>query len=834
MVQVKMKYGIDLGTTNSAICKMENGTPTIKKADDLKDTMSSCVSFTRKKIIKLGTSAYNDLRQDKARATHKWTKDNENVFLEFKRTMGLDTRYSSSNMGREYNSEELSAEVLKTLKSFVSEDNINSCVITIPAKFTPDQIAATKRAATLAGINHCELLQEPIAASMAYGLTSSQKDGYWVVFDFGGGTFDSAVLKVEDGIMQVTDTEGDNYLGGKNLDYAIVDEIIIPYIKENFVIDDILADDTKRQILRDAMKFYAEQAKNQLSFKDKCDIMSQLDEFGDDDEGTPIELDMVITKEQLEPVVKPIFQKAVDITKELLKRNNLEGRLDTLILVGGPTYSPVLRSLLKDQITPNVDTTIDPMTAVAKGAALYASGIESNAVEEIKSGTVALDVQYNSSSVETLEFVTVKLVKEDSTGIIPNKVYVEFVRGDKAWSSGKIEINEIGDVIECQLNEGKANAFSIIAYDEKGTNIPCFPNEINIIQGTVVGSAILPRNIGIEVHDVDKSKDVFVPLKGLEKNKQLPAVGVRNGLKIPKKLRPGMSDDRLVIPIYIGESDAEGTSAIYNDHVFDVIITGDDVPALIPENSDIDITIKVDRSQLMTLQANFAVIGETIEKEIEVGARSEADNDKEVRERFDEAKRKHAHLQKAAGISSEELEKSQKMISDIDSRFEGEIATADGTMHLLASLREVFREMESVEKHHEWDSLEAELRSEFARLEKANNELGNNYDSQVAELRTRTDRAITSKNLQAARDTLSDIHDVFMSCTLIYQLMAFIQHHSKNFGSFRWKNSAEARAQLNRGVQMIGSGNPDVEDLREVCIAVIDQLDMPESEKVKF
>lgn len=837
MVQVKMKYGIDLGTTNSAICKMENGEPTIKKADDLKDTMASCVSFKKRRdttIIKVGSTAYEDLKSDKARATKKWAKDSENVFLEFKRTMGLDTRYGSSNMGRSYNSEELSAEVLKALKSFVSDDSITSCVITIPAKFTPDQIAATKRAATMAGIDHCELLQEPIAASMAYGLSTDNKNGYWIVFDFGGGTFDAAVLRVEDGIMQVTDTEGDNYLGGKNLDYAIVDEIIIPYLKDNFVIDNILADDNKKQILRDAMKFYAEQAKNQLSFKDSHDLLSRLDEFGLDDEGTPIELDMVVTKEQVEKVVTPIFQKAVDITKKLIERNNLTNKLDTLILVGGPTYSPVIRRLLKEQITPNVDTSIDPMTAVAKGAALYASGIESAITEDIKAGTIALDVQYNASSVETLEFVSVKLLPSECTGTIPQKVFVEFIRGDKAWVSGKIEINDIGDVVECQLNEGKANSFSIVAYDEKGTSFPCMPNEINIIQGTVVGSAILPRNIGIEVHDEDKNKDVFVPIKGLEKNKQLPAVGVRNGLKTPKKLRPGMSDDRLVIPIYIGENNAEGTSAIYNDHVFDVIVTGDDVPALVPENSDIDITIKVDRSQLMKLEVNFPIIGESIERDIDVKTRSVADNEKEVRQRFEEAKRKHASLQKAKAITDEELEESTKQLQDIEQRFDGEIGLADGVMHLLASLREAFRSMEAVEKSHEWDSLEAELRTEFARLEKANNDLGNKYDSQVDELRRRTDRAISSKNVQAARDTLTDINDVFIACTFVYQLMGFIQHHSKNFGSYRWKNSAEARQQLNRGIQMIGSGNPDVEDLREVCIAVYELLDMPENEKIKF
>ncbi|MEE1366171.1 MAG: Hsp70 family protein, partial [Muribaculaceae bacterium] len=290
-----MKFGIDLGTTNSAICKMEGGEPVIKKTDTLKDTLPSCISFTRKKVIKAGDSAYNDLRQAKSQATKSWSLGKVNVFIEFKRDMGTDKTSYSSNMDASYSPEQLSAEVLKALKSFIGDETVSAAVITIPAKFKADQIAATKRAALLAGIEHCELLQEPIAASMAYGLSSANKNGQWLVFDFGGGTFDAALIKVEDGIMQVKDTEGDNYLGGKNLDYAVVDDIIIPYLQENFVIDEIMANDANRNILRDAMKFYAEQAKNQLSFKSQADITSQLDEFGEDDEGNEIELDLVVT-----------------------------------------------------------------------------------------------------------------------------------------------------------------------------------------------------------------------------------------------------------------------------------------------------------------------------------------------------------------------------------------------------------------------------------------------------------------------------------------------------------------------------------------------------------
>lgn len=833
MAQVKMKYGIDLGTTNSAICKMENGEPSIKKTDMQNDILPSCVSFTKKKVIKVGVFAYNDLRSDRSHATKTWKKTDENVFIEFKRTMGLSTQYFSKNMERPYSSEELSAEVLKTLKSFVSEDNVNACVITIPAKFKVDQIAATKRAATLAGIEHCELLQEPIAASMAYGLSTSKKEGMWLVFDFGGGTFDAALLKVEDGIMQVKDTEGDNYLGGKNLDYAIVDEIIIPYLKENYVVDDIMSDTTKREILRDAMKFYAEQAKNQLSFKEKCDVTSQLDEFGEDDEGTEIELDMVITQSQIEGIVSPIFQKAIDICKKLLSRNNIKGNdLDSLILVGGPTYSTVLRSMLKEQITANVDTSIDPMTAVAKGAALYASGIDSEITGEIKSDTIALELSYESSSVETMEFVSVKLLPKECTGEIPSKLYVELTRNDKGWSSGKVEINEIGDVIECQLMEGKANSFAIVAYDERGTVIPCFPNEVNIMQGLVVGNAVLPYNIGIEMHSDLLNKDVFTAVKGLEKNQPIPATGVRNGLKTPKQLRPGISGDRLVIPIYQGEYGEEGSNAVYNDHVTDIIITGDDVPALVPKDSDIDITIKVDRSQMMRIEITFPSIGETIERDLDTKAR-EGVNALDLDNRYDEAKSKLRGLRDTNGVAENELAEAKKMMSDLAGRYEGEKSSEDGKMHLLADIRRLFLELEKIEKVHEWDTLETELRSTFDKLEKANNDLGNKHDEQVAEQRRQTDMAIRKHDALIARQVIEDNISLFVGITMIFQLIGFVREHSSNFGSYKWKDANRARQLLNQAQSMMAD-NPDERQLHSIVCSVIELLDVPQGEKPHF
>ena len=827
MAQSKMRYGIDLGTTNSAICKMEGGEPVIKKTDTQMDTLPSAVAFTRRKVLKVGTTAYNNLRQDKSAATKSWENVESNVFIEFKRDMGTDKANYSAYMGTSFSPEELSSEVLKTLKSFIGDDNVSAAVITIPAKFKADQIAATKRAAKLAGIEHCELLQEPIAASMAYGLSASNKNGQWLVFDFGGGTFDAALIKVEDGIMQVKDTEGDNYLGGKNLDYAIVDNIIIPYLKENFAIDEIMANEKTRNILRDAMKFYAEQAKNQLSFKPQADITSQLDEFGEDDNGEEIELDLVITQEQLKQVLAPVFQKAVDITKDLLKRNGLSGAdLDKLILVGGPTFSPVLRQMLREQITPNVDTDIDPMTAVAKGAALFASGIDSDVKEEIAVGTVALSLSYEANSVQPMEFVTVQLAKDECTGALPAQLFVELVRSDNGWSSGKVEINEIGDVIECQLMEGKNNAFNVVAYDEKGTIIPCFPKEINIMQGIVVGNAVLPYNISIEAHDLGLDKNVVRSVIGLEKNKQLPAVGALNGLKTRNQLRPGIEADTLTIPIYQSEHNADGTSAVHNDHVFDVVITGDEVGGIIPVGSDVDITIKVDRSQMLTLEAFFPLTGETVEKEVEIGKRSVI-SAYEVEKLKDSANNKLRALKSTKSVSPAETAEAEKLMNDINSRFEGEKSAEDGRMHLQADIRRAFLKMEEVENNHEWDSLEAEIREEFDRLEKANNELGNKYDNQVAAVRTQVDMAIRSKDVRQGRAVLDDINSLFVAVTLIYQLIGFIDFHLRNFNSIQWKDANRARQLLQQGKEMANS-NPSESTLHPIVRSVIDlMIDAP-------
>lgn len=822
MSHLKINYGIDLGTTNSAICRMENGVPLIKKSDTLKDVMPSCVSMTKKKTIRIGDGAYNDMKSDKRSATKKWEKGNSNTYIEFKRTMGTDEEYYSCHMDKKYSSEELASEVLKALKSYVTDETFNAAVITVPARFNAMQVAATKRAAKMAGIEHCEILQEPIAASMAYGLYSQQENGCWMVFDFGGGTFDAALLKVEDGIKQVFDTAGDNYLGGKNLDEAIVNDIILPYLKHNYSIDGILADKDKRGILREAMKIYAEEAKIALSFKSKEDIISNIGDLGNDEDGVEIELDLTVTQDELFATMRPLFQKAINICKDLLQRNGLHGeQLSKLILVGGPTYSPLIRQMLKEQITPNIDISIDPMTAVACGAALYASTIDNDVKEEQVAGTVILEVGYEATSVEVAEWISIKLNSKDCKWGCPEKVWVELVCNDKAWSSSKIGIDAIGNVIEVNLKEGKPNVFIINAYNDDGALLPCFPNEITIIQGSKVGSAVLPYNIGIEIWDNDKEKAVFRTIPGLEMNKTYPAVGVKNGLKTTQQLRPGIESDRIKIPLYqAGNPNDDGKSASLFVHIDDVVITGLELESLVSQNSDVDLTIKAVKDGFYNIDVYFPSLDYTVTKPLEVNNVQKSVSDSYLSNEMSKTRHLLTKM-KGEGCDTDKLE---KQLNDVRK----ELENGSQTQQVLENLRKVLRSIEDLESNSEWERLERTLRRQFGELEKDQKKYGNVESGKAVEqLKNVVDQAIHTKNVKIGKEVLEQIRAMDYKLALIEYFIVWICNWNQNFSMTSWKDINRARQLVSQGMNIIND-SPTTVKLKPIVGQLISLL--PDSE----
>tara|TARA_B110001450_G_C17666048_1_gene499575 strand:- start:2621 stop:5173 length:2553 start_codon:yes stop_codon:yes gene_type:complete len=827
MSRTKIDYGIDLGTTNSAIVRMESGQPVIKKTDVLADTMPSCVTYSKKKSIRVGDSALNKYSNEKLNAMKSFEKGSSNTFIEFKRTMGTDKKYQSSFMEKEFSSEELSSEILKTLKSYVIDENFTSAVITVPAKFNTTQIDATQKAAELAGFSHVELLQEPIAASMAYGLDPQKSDGFWLVFDFGGGTFDAALIKVEEGIMKVVDTEGDNHLGGKDIDYAIVDKIIIPYLEDEFSIKSIMEDVVKKNILRDAMKSFAEEAKVQLSFKEKHDIESDPGDIpGTDDDGEEFEIELTITIEDFKKHVGPIFQQSVDVCKELIKRNNIKGSdLSSLLLVGGPTFSPILRSMLKEQITTNIKTNIDPMTAVASGAALYASTRDiPNELQKRDLTKVQLDLIYESTTVEEEEYITVKVLRDKTSGEIPDSMLIEILRSDNSWSTGNIKIEGDAELIEVKLDSSKANNFKIMIYDDKGDSYECEPSEITIIQGSKIGNATLPMNIGIESKDNITGLVRFMTVPGLGKNQPLPAIGKKPGLKTQKQIRPGIKEDFIKIPLYEGDTGADGTKAIHNELMKEVIISGEDLPKLLPAGSEVELTINVDVSRLTQVEAYFPYLDETVEILVEASTKNVISAE-ELQNQISKAINSLQLINDGVNVvETDQVNDIETALDNLQNMLNDGREDEDNRNKILDKLRKVLKKIDKLESGVEWPSVNEELSDVINRLESLQEQFGNEKTDKIVNMfKTQASKVIVDKNVDVCRELIEQIRN--MNFALLDEgagvalEISLFKGFDDEFDTHDWSNTNEARKLINQAKEII-STNPTKAELRPILIKV--------------
>ncbi len=847
MARAKIDYGIDLGTTNSAIVRMDAGEAVPIRSDVLKDTMPSCVGYNKKKSPVIGDSAANGYRSATLKALKTLSED-PNFFTEFKRTMGTDKLHTSANMSASYSSEELSAEVLKKLKSFVSDDDVTAAVITVPAKFTINQKDATLRAATLAGMEHCELLQEPIAAAMAYGLGVAEKNGTWLTFDLGGGTFDAAVLSVSEGIIKVIDTEGDNYLGGKNIDDAIVDEILIPHLAAEYSIDSFLDRPDKRDYFRRALKCFAEPAKIQLSFSDHVDILSDLGELGGDDNGEEMIIDLTLTREMLRTAESPVFEKAVDLSLSLLARKGLTGRdLTALILIGGPTYSPNLREMVAKQITGRVDTSVDPMTAVAKGAALYASTLDrpEHLVDSTRDRTkIQLGLGYKPTSVDDRELLSIRILKDKSDGEIPDRVFVEVVRSNGGWSSDRFAIDDKGEIVECFLEDGRANNFTVNLYDESGNRLFGEPTEFTILQGLDPGKATLAYSMGIEIKQKFTGKLVFQSLQGLSRNQSYPANGVKNGLKTQQGIGPGSGANSIKIPLYQGEEGADGSRALHNEHVYDAVISGDDLPAFLPKNSDIDLTVRVNSDREITISAYFPLLDHTHEIPVPVDTVQEDVSAEWLNTEIVRARQSVDNLHNR-GIDdvSEETEIISESLRDLKISLEQGQNDYDRKRQVLTNLRRVLKEIEKLEDDTEWPATEERLKDRFYRVERYWEENLNDFkglnnarvSASIASWKQDIPKIIEEKDVRLALEQIDKIDSLYYVLTDdligVRLYIQWIHEYDEEFNDHPWSDRAKARLLINQGLSL-SAGNPTKEGLRSLIYELNSML--PDRDKKIF
>lgn len=824
MTRTKIDYGIDLGTTNSSITRMENGSPVIKKSTSgstQTDTTPSCVSYNKHKNIFVGQKAYETLASERLSAFRKNDASLINTFEEFKRTMGTDELKSCKNMGTSYSAEQLSAEVLKTLKGYIQDEDTDSVVITVPAKFQGTQKDATKKAAELAGFQHCLLLQEPIAASMAYGINVRGIDGSWLVFDFGGGTFDAALMSASEGIMKVIDTEGDRYLGGKNIDYAIVDKIIIPYLEEKYSIDNILADRPRRDLLRNAVKRFAEEAKIYFSLKDNINYTVYTDEpFGVDDDGDEMELDLSVTNEDYEAVVKPIFQRAIDVSHDMLKNNHLTGSdLKTVLMVGGPTQAETLREMIRNQITAQINISIDPMTVVAKGAALFASTKEiPDGIRKVDKSKVRLKLVYQTDTVETEEKVGIRVLRNESESDIPDRLFIELKRQDKGWVSGRTEIKGDASILDLLLEPGKSNSFEISISDEKGTHFPSDPDSFSIIQGFKIAGATLPYDLCINIYGIAIGREHLDSIRGLQKNQLLPAKG-SGSYQTQKDIRPGNKEDIIKIPVYYGVS---GDSWENSNQRGEIVISGEQLPGMLPKGSMVELSIEVDDNELIKVSASFPYLDDHIVDDvIELGNTSVVSTstlEKRLRGAYaaiDLIEEDYPAVEKM-GIGKIRVE-----LEAISLLLESGGIDADSKGEIYERLCKCQNQINTLQAQGELPLAIQELNDAFDRLEELNDQYGDDKTVQVVEqLRAHVTTALESNDLKIVTGLASQIRSI--NFALIDQgagvalEISIIKGFDDDFDMNDWKDRTKARKLINDAKQIINANRPTKDNLRPI------------------
>lgn len=609
-----VKVGIDHGTTNSSIAFMDGDQPRVVKPDGVDEVMPSAVYVNRQGRTLVGRPAIEAMARGNPEEGEGHTG--------YKLRIGQDDRYEFAAARKVMTAPELGSLVIGALlKAYTEEtgDRPEACVITVPAKFAQSACEGTREAARLAGLSYYPQLQEPVAAALAYGFSTADKRAHWMVFDLGGGTLDVSIVIVRNGQMVVPEEghAGDNHLGGRNFDREMF-EFVLGRLKKDdkgkkrYALDSFAKANPKYRSAWERLNLAVEEAKITLSEKEFA-VVEVAGVLCRDEEGKDVKVEVPVTREQYEHMIGPDIEKAVHLCQNLLRANKLVGKVDKLILVGGPTKTPYVQQVLAERLGIPLDSSIDPMTAVAQGAGLFATtcpvpDAPGTVVAAPVAGTVQLKLEYERQSRTPTYCLVGKVEGASSDGLV-----VEVQRTDGLWSSGSIPVGQGGvfDVDLLLADKGKPHLsrFKTTLRDGSGHTLASL-EEPEIYYPFPEGHARLANSLRVAV----KGNQTEVLVK---QGADLPARG-RHTFVTTKDLKKGSPEDVLSIAVLEGVTHlfgSEDSRADTNLHVGSLVIRGSDerITMDVPAGSELDVELHQDESRAITAKAFVPLLDEDFE-----------------------------------------------------------------------------------------------------------------------------------------------------------------------------------------------------------------------------
>ena len=809
-MRATIDYGIDLGTSNSAIAVQDGASPRLLAGEDGTVLLPSAVHLRADGNVLVGAEALRE------RLLHP-----KDTALEFKRQMGTTQATSFPASGLLRSAEELSGEVLRVLARRAEQAEgqpLRAAVITVPAMFQLAQCESTRRAAALAGIEHAPLLQEPIAAAIAHAGSGFTRDGHWLVYDFGGGTFDVSLVRSRAGRLQVLDHDGDNHLGGKDFNRVLA-RWAAERVRDEGRLGEFRRTDPTLSMPFSRLAAEAERVRVALSEQDQ--VMFEVSELSRRPDGEPIGFSRTVDRELLESLINPIITKTTELCKTMLARNRMTGStLKGIVLVGGPTRTPALPRIIEAQLGLDARHLMDPTTIVAAGAALFASTQKLPValrprVEALASDTVSLELEYESMTTNPAPL----LVGRAALAGGPEGVTVRVCRagGDGGFDSGPVPLSsQFAFTVPLALRGGDLNVFRIEA-SRGGAPLETMPSRFSILHGMSVAKPPLSQSVGVML--ADNSVCWY-----LRKGAVLPARNTVTHATV-EPLKRGESGDAINVPLVQGESDR----ADRNKGIGMLRIHAHDIARDLPAGTEIEVTLSIDEFSRTEARGYVPLLDRWFDEIVKFDAEEKSAEQvnrslSEQQERLKLLEKQAAELAAGgAAPASAHVERVSEVESLIAEGDRDSVELADQMVRLMT---------------HQIDRVEAEsrtdaVRSEFEKQVKSAREIleqkGRTHELEALsrEFTSAMDRGDVTV-AEAKRDALAELTQQVWMQTIDYW-MGLLQYL---YGRFQELNLlALAGPRFEQGAAAANSG--DLQGLADVCMELINLLPREERGKLE-